>query len=92
MVALAQILGYIKLFALPNGGSVTLNMLPIFIYCARWGFAPGLLVSVTHAVLQTLFEGGIAIGWESIIGDFLLAYTVLGAAGLFWKLKGGFFI
>ena len=35
-----------------------------------------------------LFEGGIAIGWQSIIGDFIVAYTVLGLAGLF---KGHYF-
>ena len=45
LVALAQILGYVKLFSLPEGGSITLNMLPIFVYCARWGFGPGMLAS-----------------------------------------------
>ena len=48
-----------------------------------------MLVSCAHAVLQTLFEGGIAIGGQSIIGDFLLAYAVLGLAGLF---KGKFYL
>ena len=71
--------------------SVDLAMLPIFVFCVRWGFGPGILVSAAHAILQTLFEGGIAIGWQSIIGDFLLAYTILGVAGLFRKTKGGFF-
>ena len=92
MIALAEILSFMPLYKMPWGGSIDLAMLPIFIFCVRWGFGPGLLVSVTHAILQTLFEGGIAIGWQSIIGDFLLAYTVLGVSGLFWKLKGGFFI
>ena len=34
-VALAQVLGYLKLFELPQGGSIVISMLPIFIYCAR---------------------------------------------------------
>ena len=55
-VALAQILGYIKLFSLPNGGSITLNMLPIFIFCARWGFAPGMLASFSLSLLQLLLD------------------------------------
>ena len=42
-VALAQVLAYIKLFELPQGGAVDLAMLPIFIFCARWGFGPGIL-------------------------------------------------
>ena len=38
LLALAQVLGYLKLWELPNGGSVTLSMLPIFLFCVRWGF------------------------------------------------------
>lgn len=48
-----------------------------------------MVASFAHAVLQMLFEGGIAIGWQSIIGDFIVAYSVLGLAGLF---KGNFFL
>ena len=92
MIALAEILSFLPLYKMPWGGSIDLAMLPIFIFCARWGFGPGMLVSIAHAILQTLFEGGIAIGWQSIIGDFLLAYSVLGIAGLFTNLKGGFYI
>lgn len=91
-VALAQILGYIKLFALPNGGSITLNMLPIFFFCARWGFGPGMLASFAFSLLQLLLDGAYAWGWQSIIGDYIVAYTALGLAGLFHRAKGGFFI
>ena len=83
LIALAEILSFLPFYKLPWGDSIDLAMLPIIIACVRWGFGPGMLVSIAHAILQTLFEGGIAIGWQSIIGDFLLAYTVLGVAGLF---------
>ncbi len=92
LIALAEILSFIPLYKLPWGGAIDLAMVPIFVFCARWGFGPGLLVSAAHAILQTLFEGGIAIGWQSIIGDFLLAYLVLGIAGCFWKMKNGYFV
>ena len=92
MIALAEILSFLPLYKMPWGGAIDLAMLPIFVYCARWGFGPGMVASLAHAILQMIFEGGIAIGWESIIGDFLVAYVVLGFAGLFWKMKGGFFI
>ena len=82
MIALAEILSFLPLYKMPWGGAIDLAMLPIFIFCARCCFGPGRLASAAHAVLQTLFEGGIAIGWQSIIGDFLLAYSVLGVAGL----------
>ena len=91
MIALAEILSFLPLYKLPWGGSIDLAMLPIFLFCYRWGFGPGLLVSVAHALLQTLFEGGIAIGWQSILGDFIIAYAILGIAGLFHRMKGGFY-
>ena len=91
MVALAQVLGYLKIWRMPNGGSVTLVMLPIFVYCVRWGFGRGLLAAFALSVLQFLLDGGLALGWQSILGDYLLSYTVLGLAGLFSRTKGGFF-
>ncbi len=83
LIALAEILSFLPFYKLPWGGSIDLAMLPIIFGCVRWGFGPGMLMAVAHALLQTLFEGGIALGWQSIVGDFLLAYTVLGVAGLF---------
>ena len=87
MIAAAEILSFLPLYKFPWGGSIDLAMLPVILFCVRWGFGPGMLVSCAHAILQTMFEGGIAIGWQSILGDFLIAYTVLGIAGLF---KGKF--
>ena len=46
-IALAQVLSYLKLYELPQGGSITIEMLPIFLYCARWGFGPGMLASIS---------------------------------------------
>ena len=87
LIALAEILSFLPLYKLPWGGSIDFAMLPVILFCVRWGFGPGMLASTAHAILQMLFEGGIAIGWESILGDFLLAYMVLGVAGVF---KGRF--
>lgn len=83
LIALAEILSFLPFYKFPWGGSIDLAMLPIIVLCVRWGFGPGMLAATAHAILQTLFEGGIAIGWQSIIGDFLVAYMVLGLAGLF---------
>ena len=83
MVVLAQILGYLKLWQMPWGGSVCLSMLPIFFFACRWGLTPGLMSGFVLGMLQFMFDGGIALGWQSILGDYLLAFTVLGVAGLF---------
>lgn len=78
MVALAQILGYLKLYELPQGGSITLSMLPIFFFAVRWGLKDGLLCSFVFGILQLLLDGGFAIGWQSMLGDYILAFGVLG--------------
>ena len=91
-VALAWMLGYLKLFELPQGGSVNLAMLPIFIYCARWGFGPGMLASFVYSLLKLMLDGAYAWGWQSMLGDYIVAFTVLGLAGLFHKQYYGFFI
>ena len=66
-------------------------MLPIFLYCARWGFGPGMLASFAYSILQALLSSTYAWTWQSLIGDYLLAFTALGLAGSCAKLKGGFF-
>lgn len=83
MVVVAQVLGYIKLWEMPWGGSICLSMLPIFFFACRWGVGPGLMSGFVLGVLQFMYDGGFALGWQSIIGDYLVAFTVLGFAGLF---------
>lgn len=89
MVALATVLSYIKLFELPQGGSICIGMLPIFFYCIRWGLKPGLLCSFAYGMLQMIFDGAYAWGWTSMLLDYLIAFSVLGFAGLFHKRPYG---
>ena len=94
MLALAIVLNYLSkaLFAnLPNGGSVTLAMFPILLYAHRWGVVRGLFMGLAYGVLDMLFDGGYAWGWQSILLDYLLAYTVLGFGGLFKGKAWGIF-
>ena len=63
MVALAQILSFIKLFPnLPNGGSITFAMFPICLYAVRWGLGSGLLSGLVFGLLQLIFDGAYAWG------------------------------
>ena len=91
MVAIAQVLSFIKLWEMPWGGSVVLAMVPIILYAVRWGLGRGLLAAFVFGVLQFMYDGGFAIGWQSIIGDYLVAFTVLGLAGLVHGKKGAIF-
>lgn len=81
-VAAAEVLGYIKLWHMPNGGSVSLMMLPIVLYALRWGLGRGLLTGLVLGILDFMLGGGIAIGWQSVLGDYVVALTALGLAGL----------
>ena len=82
MVAIAEILGFIKIGHLPNGGSISLMMLPIVIYALRWGLGRGLLAGLILGIVDFMVGGGIAIGWQSILGDYVIACTLIGLAGV----------
>lgn len=92
LVALAQILGYLKLWEMPWGGSITLSMLPIILFAVRWGLREGLIAAFVFGWCQLLGDGGFALSWQSMLGDYLGAFTVLGLAGLFHGKKGGVFL
>lgn len=91
MIALALVLNQLKIFRLPNGGSITLEMLPIFFFAIRWGVRPGLLVGFAFGLLQMFIDGAVAWGWQSLLLDYLVAFTPLGLAGLFRGREGGIF-
>ena len=91
-VALAQVLSFIKLFPdLANGGAITFAMFPICLYAVRWGLGKGLLAGFTLGLLQLITDSAYAWGWQSMLLDYLVAYTPLGLAGLFRGKRWGIF-
>ena len=90
-VALAFVLSFVKLYELPNGGSLTPAMFPILLYALRFGTLRGLLAGFIFGLLQLLFDGAYAARWESMILDYLLAFAPLGLAGLFKGKAWGIF-
>ena len=87
LIAVAQILSLLPLWKYPWGGSVDLAMLPILLFCCRWGFGPAVVACFVHGTLQMFLGGGVGIGWQSILGDYVFAYGALCVAGFF---KGKF--
>jgi thiamine transporter len=92
MVAMAQILSYVKLAQAPNGGSITPAMFPILLFAIRWGLRPGLMAGFLFGLLQLFFDGAYAWGWQSMLLDYLVAFTPLGLAGLFKGKPWGLFV
>ena len=92
MLALSVVLSYIKFFELPFDGSITLfSMLPVSLIAIKYGWRWGLGTAFCFSWFQIL-QGGV-FGWGltpamligSLLLDYILAYTVLGLAGLFRK-------
>lgn len=86
-IALSFVLSCIRLFRMPNGGSVTPgSMLPLMLFSAAYGIGPGFLAGLVYGILQAL-QGGVAfLDVGQFLLDYLLAFTVLGLAGLAKKL------
>ena len=91
MVALAFVLSFVKLYELPSGGSLTPAMFPVLLFALRWGVGRGLMAGFVFGLLQLLFDGAYAWGWQSMLLDYLLAFTPLGLAGLFRGKAWGIF-
>lgn len=86
MIALGYALSMIKVYEMPNGGSVTAaSMLPIIIFAIRWGLRPGLFVGATYGLIQFLLGPKWSFHPVSILCDYILGFGVLGLAGMFGK-------
>ena len=85
-VALSFVLSCIRLYRMPQGGSVTpASMLPIMLFSAAFGVGPGLLSGLVYGILQYLQGGWFVNVWQFAL-DYLLAFAALGLAGLSRKL------
>ena len=76
-IALSFVLSYIKVYELPNGGSITpASMLPIFLFAYIYGPVKGLLVSFAFSLLQ-MTQGLYVVHWAQFLLDYVFAFTVL---------------
>lgn len=93
MIALSTVLSMIQIPLMPHGGSITLvSMLPILMMSYRHGAAWGLFTAFVNSLIQ--FVQGIdnlaycqTLGAQigCVLLDYLLAFTVLGLAGVIAK-------
>ena len=87
-IAMAEILSLIKLYEFPNGGSVTLEMLPIVLFAARYGCGWGSLAGLVYGAITYLIGNKFSIDWTTILCDYFLAFVALGfGAGLLSRRK-----
>ena len=82
-IALSFVLSYIRVFRMPQGGSITpASMLPLMLFSAAYGVGPGMAAGLVYGVLQ-YFQGGDFLSVWQVIFDYLIAFAALGLAGLY---------
>ncbi|HEM3442691.1 TPA: energy-coupled thiamine transporter ThiT [Streptococcus suis] len=79
--AIALVFDKIPLFTMPQGGSVSLVMLPILLLALRHGLGVGVLTGGIVGTIQ-LFYGGYFLNVFQVFLDYALSYAGIGLAGL----------
>lgn len=96
LLALATVLSLIKPFPMPFGGSVTLlSMLPVVMIPLMYGTGWGMVSAFIYSIIQLALDIASVLSWGltpyaligTIVLDYLLAFSLLGLAGVF-KSKG----
>jgi len=83
-VALATVLSYIKIFSLPQGGSVTTaSMVPILWLALRRGPKVGLFAATVYGLVQLVDP--FVVNPVQLLLDYPIAFGMLGLAGFFQK-------
>ena len=86
-LALAEVLSLLKVYEMPQGGSVTpASMLPVILFGLCFGPVWGFGVAFGYSLLQMMI-GGYIIGPIQAICDYTLAFSILGISGLFAAKK-----
>ncbi len=81
-VALSVICSFIKVWEMPQGGSVALTMVPILLIAFRRGPLAGMITGGIYGLISMLIAG-VIYHPMSILLDYLLAFSLVGIAGFF---------
>jgi thiamine transporter len=95
LIAASIILSFIKIYEAPLGGSVTLfSMVPLMIISIRHGLGWGLGSAFIFSIFKLWMGAGNFAYVPTVVGiivvillDYIVAYTSIGLAGIFRKLK-----
>lgn len=94
LLALGFILSFLKIEIIPSASITLISMLPVILLAYKYGTTWGLLCGLVHGLLQ-MVEGGIDTPptqdvWSYflvVMLDYLLAFSVLGLAGMVRKVS-----
>lgn len=81
-IALAFVLGLIKVFKMPYGGSISLEMVPLILLALRHGPWVGIVSGGVYGLLN-LVSDPLVFHPIQVLLDYPLAFAALGLAGFF---------
>ena len=80
-IALSFVLSMVRLFRMPQGGSVTpASMLPVMLFSYAFGVGPGLICGIAYGFLQMLHDFYV-VTWVQALLDYPVAFACLALAG-----------
>lgn len=82
-LALSYVLGWLKLWQMPQGGDVSFAMLPLFVLALRRGLPVGLSAGLLYGVLDLMHPPLFIVHWVQFFLDYPLAFMAVGLAGVF---------
>lgn len=80
-VALAAVLNVVKVWRMPEGGAVSLEMLPLLVLALRRGVGPGVIAGALYGVVELMFDAYV-VHWLQFLLDYPVAYGLVGLAGI----------
>ena len=90
-VAMAVVCSFLRVWEMPQGGSVALTMVPILFIAVKRGPLAGFITGGIYGLLS-LMIAGVIYHPMSILLDYILAFGLLGLAGFFKKNLTGIII
>lgn len=81
-IALAVVLGLFTPFKMPQGGGISLVMLPLFILSLRRGVGVGLAAGLLYGVLDSMIDPFVVHPLQYLL-DYPIAFAGVALAGLF---------
>jgi len=84
-VALVVVLSNIRVYKLPQGGSITAgSLVPIFYIALRWGGRWGVVAGILAGIVNYIFEPVFVHPVQALL-DYPVAFGLLGVAGFFQR-------
>ena len=81
-IALSAVLGLLSVWQMPQGGSVSFVMLPIFVLAIRRGWRVGMAAGALYGVVDFMIERYLFHPVQALL-DYAIAFALCGLAGIF---------